>query len=99
MEISKTQLSNLLAQAAELGAMTALSKTGVIKPFVKRSDAFRMYGRGTIERWVKEGLITPIKDGEASAAWRLDRVELENVARTSNRHTYLSTEERKLIKL
>lgn len=95
MEITKAELSYLLSQAAELGAMTALAKTGVIKPYVKRSDAFRMYGRGTVERWIREGLITPIKDGDASASWRLDRIELEKVASTSNRHTYLNAVERK----
>lgn len=94
MEISQSQLSNLLYQAAELGAKKALAEAGVIKPYLKKSEACRMYGRASIERWIQEGLLTPIKDGEASASVRLERVQVEAIARTSNRHTYLTAKER-----
>lgn len=97
MEITVGQLSELLANAAEIGAKRALSQLGVIRPYLKKSEAFKQFGRANVERWLKEGLITPRKDGVDSAAWRLDRNELESVAKTSNRHTYLSTDERKLI--
>lgn len=95
MEISRSQLATLLAQAAELGAKKALSETGVIKPYLKKSEAYRLYGRANVERWIQEGLVTPRKDGNDSAAWRLERIELNAIAMTSNRHTYLPVEERK----
>lgn len=94
MEISQSQLSNLLFQAAELGAKKALSEAGVIKPYMKKSEAYRMFGRASIERWIQEGLLTPIKDGDSSSTVRLDRVQVESIARTSNRHTYLTARQR-----
>lgn len=94
MEISKEQLSTLLEQAATLGAIKALASSGATKPFLKKSEAYRLYGRSTVERWFKEGLLTPIKDGSDSASWRIDRVQIESVAMTANRMTYLTTTER-----
>ncbi len=94
MEITRIQLAELLTEAAEMGAKKALSEAGIIKPYLKKSEAFKLYGRSTVERWIKEQLITARKDGNDSAAWRLDRIELEAVAKASNRHTYLSVVER-----
>lgn len=95
LEISLQELSTLLQQAAELGAMKALEEAGCLKPYLNKSEAFKKYGRANVERWLKEQLITPRKDGNDSAAWRLDRLELDAVAKASNRHTYLTVAERK----
>lgn len=94
MEITRTELQKMLLGAAQLGAEVALAKVGKLKPYLKKAEAFRMYGQGVVERWIKEGLVTPIKDGNDSASWRLDRTELEAVAKTSNRHTYLTVNQR-----
>ena len=70
------QIQNLMADANETGAMRALIETGNLKPFLSKSEADRQYGRGTVDRWIKEGLITPGKDGGASSKIRLDRMQL-----------------------
>lgn len=67
----------LLQAGAELGAISALIKTGRLKPYITKAEAFRRYGRKNIERWLNEGLLTPRKDGDHSAGWRIDRFELE----------------------
>jgi hypothetical protein len=54
-------------------------RTGNLKPYLNKSEAFRRYGRGNIEKWLDIGLITPRKDGDHSAAWRLDRLEVESL--------------------
>ena len=95
MEITRSQLAQLMAEAAEIGATRALSAIGAIKPYLKKSEAYRMYGKANVERWLMEGLITPRKDGDNSAAWRLDRTELQAIAKASNRHSYLPVEDRK----
>jgi len=94
MEITIGQLSELLKDAAELGAQRALSGAGLLKPYLNKTEASFLYGPRVVDRWLKEKLITPRKDGTDSARWRLDRIELESVARTSNRRTYLSIVER-----
>ena len=63
--------------AAELGATIALVKTRKLKPYLKKSEAFKIYSRNKVEYWIADGLITVRKDGDYSAAWRLDRIELE----------------------
>ena len=88
-------LKQLLQDAAELGGMKALTGAGVLKPYLSQSEAGRIYGRANVERWIKERLIIPIKDGPASAKVRLDRVKLEAIAKSSNRPFYLNSIERK----
>jgi hypothetical protein len=98
MEILIHELRNLLMDAAELGAKKALINAGKLKPYLKKSEAYRLYGRSVIDRWIEERLITPRKDGDYSATWRIDRIELEAVAKASNRTTYLSVNERGKLK-
>ena len=70
------QLQKLLVDASELGAILALTKIGKIKPYLKKSEAFK---RRNVENWILGGLVTPRKDGNHSAAWRIDRIEIETV--------------------
>ena len=77
IQISNHQLQILFKAAAELGAITALVHAGKIKPYLKKAEAFRLYGRKNIEHWINAGLVTPRKDGDHSACWRIDRLEAE----------------------
>jgi hypothetical protein len=77
MEITDAQLLALVSKAAELATFKTLIETGKLKPYLKKSEAFRLYGRKHIEKWLNKGLLTPRKDGDHSASWRLDRLEIE----------------------
>lgn len=83
------QLRNLLADAAEMGATKALSQSGAIKPYLSKSEAYKIYGRRNIDRWIKEKLLKKITDG-ISTKVRLDRSQLEAVAKSSNRASWFS---------
>ena len=87
--LTPLQLQTLLSYAAEMGAKLALSKTGHIKPYLKKSEAFRLYGRKNVEHWIGLGLITPRKDGNHSATWRIDRIEIEAVCKSKEAIRYL----------
>ena len=89
MEISEHQLQKIVSSAAEIGASYALSRTGKTKPYLKKAEAFRLYGRKHVERWIEEGLITPRKDGDHSAAWRIERLEIEALAKAMDLLRYL----------
>ena len=93
-ELSQMELSNMLTEAAEMGAKRAYIHLGIIKPYMSKAEAFKMYGRANVDRWIKENLIVPIKDGNYSAKLRLDRIKLEMVSKTANRHTYTPVNER-----
>jgi hypothetical protein len=73
-------LTRVVEAAARLGAIHAFVRSGTLKPYMKRAEAFRLYGRKYVERWIAQGLITPRKDGNHSAAWRIDRLEIEALA-------------------
>jgi len=73
----------MLQQAAALGAKAALVQTGKIKPYLTKAESFRLYGRKNIEHWINEGMITARKDGELSASWRIDCIEVEAIIRTT----------------
>jgi hypothetical protein len=70
----------IIEEAAALGAIMALVHTGGIKPYLKKNEAFRKFGRARVERWIESGYITIRKDGNHSAAWRIDRIEIEAIA-------------------
>ena len=76
-QILSHHLHQLIKLSAELGATIALIKAGKLKPYLKKSEAFKIYGRSKVEHWIADGLVKPRKDGDHSAAWRLDRIELE----------------------
>jgi len=97
MQLPQTEREflHVLADAAELGAKKALQEAGVIKPFLKLCEAEELYGQANVHRWEKEGLIRFIKDGPRNAGVRIDRIQIDAVAKTCNRATYLSKEERK----
>lgn len=87
--ISTQQLKMVIREAAEMGAIQALTKAGKLKPYLKKSEAFRKYGRANIEQWAKKGLITFRKDGDNSAAWRIDRMEVEAIIKSIDLLRYL----------
>jgi len=84
LQLEAFQLKAIIREAAEMGAVLALTKTGQLKPYLKKSEAFRKYGRSNIENWVAEGLITIRKDGGHSATWRIDRLEIEVIVRSAD---------------
>lgn len=94
---SEIEFRNALIDAAELGAKKALEQVGLIKPYLKLREAQRMYGGSIVNRWIQEGLINIIKDGQRNASVRINRIEIETVSKTCNRSNYLTTEERKSI--
>lgn len=91
MEITLTisSLRMILSYAAELGAKSALTKTGHLKPYLKKSEAFRKFGRKNVEKWIELKLITPRKDGNHSATWRIDFLEIEALGKVNEAMRYL----------
>ncbi|MCE5321295.1 MAG: hypothetical protein LLF93_09395 [Bacteroidales bacterium] len=91
---TEVEYRNALIDAAEIGATKALIELGITKPYLKLSEAKRKYGPAIVVRWEKEGLITFLKDGNRNASVRIDRIQIETIAKACNRATYLTTEER-----
>ena len=95
VSISITHLAGLLKDANEMGAIQTLIELNIIKPFMNKSEAIKKCGgRANYEQFVLQGLINPHRDGNDSAPYRIDRMEVERAAKASNRHGYLTVEER-----
>jgi len=82
-------MEKILQAASELGALHALIQSGQIKPYIKKSEAFRLYGRKRVEHWIAENAIKPRKDGNHSAAWRIDRMEVALLSAATDLAPYL----------
>jgi hypothetical protein len=78
----------LLEDLSEITVKRVLIELGQLKPYLTLNQASKMYGRGTVDRWKREGLIKFIKDGANTSKIRIDRIEIECVAKSSNRASY-----------
>lgn len=86
--MERMELVNLLSEAVAIGAKKVLVETLQLKPYISKSEAYKKYGRRLVDRWLKEGLIKQIKDGDTNHSIRIDRVELESVAAICNRASF-----------
>ena len=81
------QLKQLQA-IIEVAVNKALLNSKSLTPYLSLNQAYRMYGRKTVDRWAAEKLITVIKDGTGTSKCRIKREEIELVAATSNRASW-----------
>jgi hypothetical protein len=82
-----TELCTILKIAAKAGAEKALAESGGLPEGITKAEAYRLYGRGNVDRWLQEGLILVSNKN-------IDRTKLERIAAASNRRTYLPVTER-----
>jgi hypothetical protein len=87
------ELFNLLKNATEQGTNNALAESGYFQDQLSKADAYRLFGRGNVDRWISEGLISP-SETKTNSRTCLDRKKLEAIAANSNRTTYLPVAER-----
>jgi len=95
MYIEELLLQQLLNAAVKVCTQQVLIKLGSLKQYLSENEAGKIYGHSIVNRWIKEGLIQPKKDGTKTSKKRLDRIELEILAQSSNRGTFMTVEERR----
>ena len=89
------QLAGILTEATKTGVTKALGESAPIPAKLTQAAAFRAYGRCSVERWLREGLIRyQSANGGTSPKKMLDNQSLEAIAASSNRGTYLPVAER-----
>ncbi|RKR80595.1 hypothetical protein BDD43_0719 [Mucilaginibacter gracilis] len=89
-----TELARLLLKTVNDSISKTLSETGIQKERISKAEAYRLYGRSQVDRWIAEGLFKPVKGRHFISASGIDRVKLEQIAAASNRITYLPVAER-----
>ena len=61
--LSHHDLVSLLQTAAEAGAAKVAAMFKPSEDLISQREACRRYGRGTVERWVREGKVSPRRVG------------------------------------
>lgn len=80
MELTITELSNLMENAAARGATIALQRTGAaIKDEISQNEAFRLYTRARVESWLNARHIQKIKGRTPTSPHTYSRSQLETV--------------------
>jgi hypothetical protein len=82
-----TELIDLLKNATNEGAGKVLLSAGILRDQLSKTEAYKIYGRSNVDRWLSEKLIKISNK-------KLNRVKLEAIAASSNRMTYLPVAER-----
>lgn len=85
MQLNDVQIKRLMIDTAVMAAKKALIEVGQLKPYLTLKEAQRIHGEYTVNLWIKTGLLKPIKDGARNCKVRIDRIQLDAVAATSNR--------------
>lgn len=88
LTLTAIELRRLMTESMDLGAKRTLVELGLISPYLTKSQAYKIYGRAQVDRWIENGLITLIKDGTNTSKYRISRIDLELVSKTSNRTSW-----------
>lgn len=78
------EVIELVQKAYEDGAERTLAKVGEKREFMYQNEAFKRYGRGTVEKWRDAKLIRIFKDGEGNSRARIPIEDLHRVSMSSN---------------
>ena len=81
-QMKLNEITVLLKQATAESAGKALKVAGIVKNSYSKSEAYKLYGRLNVDRWLTENLLQITEK-------KIDRVKLEAIAASSNRRTYL----------
>ncbi|MEI6059423.1 MAG: hypothetical protein WCR72_01890 [Bacteroidota bacterium] len=65
-----------------------LRQAGLQKKYISQAEAFKTYGRGKVERWVRQERVTPFSDG-GNTKKRYDPLQLEIAANRNNWVDYI----------
>lgn len=93
--MERRELVRLLKNAAMAGAEKALTENIALPEFLGKAEAYRLYGRSNVDRWVSEELIHLVSSSGRINKKIIRRKQLDAVAASSNRITYLPVANRK----
>lgn len=93
-KLNLQKLTELLREAVRKGCNTALTQNSHTRASISKANAYRLYGRRNVDRWISEGLIGLLPDQGRTPKKCLSRKKLDAIAAASNRMTYLPVAER-----
>lgn len=94
MIMNQAELTRIFLEAVTGGTTKALSEASIQTALVSKAEAYRLYGRSQVDRWIGEGLFKPLKGQIYISKSGINREKLEAIAVASNRGTYLPVSDR-----
>ena len=94
MIMRTVEFARILLESVTDGTEKVLSENAIQKSWVSKADAYRLYGRTHVDRWINAGLFSPSAGQIFISPSGIDRIKLEAVSAASNRGTYLPVAER-----
>jgi hypothetical protein len=94
MITKQAELARILLESVTDGTTKVLSETGIQQDRISKAQAYRLYGRAQVDRWIAEGLLKPSAGQIFISRSGINRKKLEAIAAASNRGTYLPVAER-----
>jgi hypothetical protein len=88
------ELARILLDSVTDGTAKVLTENGIQQERISKAEAYRLYGRAQVDRWIAEGLFKPSAGQIFISPSGIDRKKLEVVSASSNRGTYLPVAER-----
>ncbi len=92
-ESAADSMDKITQRCYDLGRITALIESGQLSRYISYNEATKPrskggYGRGTVDRWVNEGLLQKVKDGKNNSKVRFDRLKLAELDAKANRASW-----------
>lgn len=81
MNIETHELKNLIHEIATVTATAMRVELGGLSVSISQRQAFQSYGEGKVKRWIAQGSIKIRKDGNNTANCRINRIEIESMAK------------------
>ena len=85
-QIIAEEMSNVVAEMrkiAQRAAAEAIEQSGLVSEVLTKQEAYDLYGRQTVDRWIREGYLCAYTDVPRGRA-RIRRAELHNCAKRFN---------------
>lgn len=86
--LSMETLKKVIMTVARVTAHQVIEQLQLTPKFIKLNQAYKLYGRGYVDRWIKQGLITPRFGEIENSRGRICVSELEALASVEDIFTY-----------
>lgn len=86
--MTERTLAEIIEASIQLGTVATLTRVGLMQPYISYTEATKIAGRSQIDRWVSEGLLDKIKDGEKNCKVRFLRERVHVLLAASNRKSW-----------
>lgn len=92
MQIELYQLKNIIMTASRLGATMVLTEMNPASDNLSQREAWKLYGRSRVEKWVEQGLLKPRREGASANCKkyfsRTDLIAVDNAEKISSTFEY-----------